>query len=231
MLNGVIVLLIQIHNLLSKAELDKIVSLLDGADWNSGHHSAGATAATQKANEEMDQSGENWQQINQLVVQKVYQHPQFQSAALPHRVSAAFVSRYTEGMRYKSHVDDPVMGSANGRYRSDIAVTVFLSDLQSYDGGELVIHTRFGPVTVKLPAGSAVVYPASSQHEVSEVTRGQRLACVLWAQSLVRDAHQREILTDLDDARRALKLSTPNAEVTGLVDQAYLNLVRMWSEV
>jgi len=224
-------LLTEIHNLLTKEDLENIFQLLDEANWNSGHHSAGTTAAAQKANEEMDQNSERWQQINQLVVQKLYQHPEFQSVALPHRVSAAFVSRYSEGMCYKTHVDDPVMGNANGRYRSDIAVTVFLSDHQSYDGGELVIHTRYGAVDVKLPAGSAVVYPASSRHEVTPVSRGQRLACVLWAQSLVRDAHQREILTDLDDARRALKLSTPNAEVTTLVDQAYLNLVRMWSEV
>ena len=224
-------MLTKINDLLTKEELTSIFRLLDTASWNSGRLSAGATAATQKANEEMNQDTENWQQINQLVVQKIYQHPQFQSAVLPHRVSAAFVSRYTKGMSYQAHVDDPVMGNANGRYRSDIAVTVFLSDSQSYDGGELVIHTRYGPVSVKLPAGCAVVYPASSRHEVTPVTRGQRLACVLWAQSMVRDADQREILTDLDDARRALKLSTPEAEVTSLVDQAYLNLVRMWSEV
>jgi len=224
-------LLTQINNLLTVEELDHIAGLVENAHWNSGQLSAGATAFAQKSNEEMKQDSENWQQINQLVVQKLYQHPEFQSAALPHRVSAAFVSKYTEGMSYKTHVDDPVMGNANGRYRSDIAVTVFLNDSSSYDGGELVIHTRYGPVNVKLAAGSAVLYPASSRHEVTPVTRGQRLACILWAQSLVRDAHQREILTDLDDARRALKLSTPHAEVTGLVDQAYLNLVRMWSEV
>jgi len=224
-------LLTEIHNLLTSDELDRISRLLDDASWHSGQQSAGVTAAAQKANQEMDQNSESWQQINRLVVQKLYQHPEFQSVALPNRVSAAFVSKYTEGMTYKSHVDDPVMGNASGRYRSDIAVTVFLSDRQSYDGGELVIHTRYGPVAVKLPAGCAVVYPASSRHEVTAVTRGQRLACVLWAQSLVRDAHQREILIDLDDARRALKISTPDAEVTGLVDQAYLNLVRMWAEV
>lgn len=224
-------MLTEIHQLLTRDELDNITRFLDGASWNEGQLSAGVTAAAQKNNEEMDQDSGSWQQINQLVVGKLYQHPQFQSVALPHRVSAAFVSRYTVGMSYKQHVDDPVMGQPGGRYRSDIAVTVFLSDRQSYDGGELLIHTRYGPVKVKLPAGSAVVYPACSLHEVTPVTRGQRLACVLWAQSLVRDAHQREILNDLDDARRALKISTPNAQVTGLVDQAYLNLVRMWSEV
>jgi len=134
-------------------------------------------------------------------------------------------------MAYKAHTDDPIMGSAQNRYRSDVAVTVFLNDENTYDGGDLVIHTQFGPISTKLPAGAAVVYPASSLHEVSEITRGTRLACVLWAQSLVRDPQQREILFDLDTARQALKLSTPKAEVTSRVDQAYLNLVRMWSEV
>ena len=134
-------------------------------------------------------------------------------------------------MKYQAHVDDPVMGTASGRYRSDVAVTVFLSDADSYQGGELRIHTRFGPVDVKLNAGSVVAYPASSLHEVTEITSGHRLACVLWAQSLVRSAEQREILSDLDEARQALHLSAKAAQVTGSVDRAYTNLLRMWSEV
>jgi len=224
-------LLTKISNVLSNEELTQIHKLLDGAVWKSGAQSAGSSAASQKANLELDQNTDNWQQINQLVVGRLYQHPDFQSAVLPHRVSAAFVSKYTEGMEYKAHTDDPIMGSVHSRYRSDVAVTVFLNDDSTYDGGELVIHTQFGPISTKLPAGSAVVYPASSLHEVSTITRGARLACVLWAQSMVRDPQQREILFDLDTARQALKLSTPKAEVTSRVDQAYLNLVRMWSEV
>lgn len=224
-------MLTEINNVLSGEELQTLHQLIATANWQPGTHSAGLSAAAQKTNEEMNQDTDNWKQINQLVLQRLYQHPDFQSAVLPHRLSAAFVSRYTEGMGYKAHIDDPVMGQSSGRYRSDVAVTVFLSDSTSYDGGELLIHTRFGPTSVKLPAGSAVAYPASSLHEVTTVTRGQRLACVLWAQSLVRDPQQREILADLDDARRALKLTTPKAEVTSKVDHAYLNLVRMWSEV
>ena len=221
----------KIANVLSDDELTHVQRLAGHASWKSGEQSAGTTAALQKNNVEMDQSTDNWQQINRLVVGRLYQHPEFQSAVLPHRVSAAFVSKYTEGMAYKAHTDDPIMGDAQNRYRSDVAITVFLSDNTTYDGGELIIQTQFGPVSTKLPAGSAVMYPASSLHEVSVVTRGERLACVLWAQSLVRDAQQREILFDLDTARQALKLSTPKAEVTTRVDQAYLNLVRMWSEV
>lgn len=224
-------MLTRIKNVLSAEELSQIASLVDSAQWRAGQHSAGDHAVQQKANEEMDQDCDSWKAINQLVVGRLYQRHDFQSAVLPSRVSAAFVSRYSTGMRYQPHVDDPVMGTATGRYRSDVAVTVFLSDAQSYDGGELCVHTRYGPVNVKLPAGSAVAYPASSLHEVTEVTRGERLACVLWAQSLVRSAEQREILSDLDDARQALHLSASSAQVTATVDRAYTNLLRLWAEV
>ena len=224
-------MLVQIENVLTTDELVRLHELIESAEWHSGQQSAGLSAAIQKNNQEMNQDCHQWQQINQLVVQRLYQNAEFQSTALPHSMSAAYVSRYTEGMGYKTHIDDPVMGGLSGRYRSDIAVTVFLSDPETYDGGELVIHTRFGPNRVKLPAGAAVAYPASSLHEVTTVNKGQRLACVLWAQSLIRDAHQREILADLDDARQALKLTTPKAQVTAKVDQAYMNLVRLWSEV
>jgi PKHD-type hydroxylase len=223
--------LTRIENVLSTDELGKITSLINSAQWRTGQHSAGEHAAQQKANEEMDQNCDSWKAINQLVVGRLYQHHEFQSAVLPSKVSAAFVSRYSSGMRYQPHVDDPVMGTANGRYRSDVAVTVFLSDAQCYDGGELCIHTRYGPVSIKLSAGSAVAYPASSLHEVTEVTRGERLACVLWAQSLVRSAEQREILSDLDDARQALHLSASSAQVTSTVDRAYTNLLRLWADV
>ncbi|MEM7260147.1 MAG: Fe2+-dependent dioxygenase [Pseudomonadota bacterium] len=224
-------MLTRIENILNRDDLQQIASLTATAQWQSGHHSAGAHASDAKINQEMHQGGDSWKAINQLVVSKLYQHPEFQRAALPSKVSAAFVSRYSSGMQYQPHVDDPVMGSAAGRYRSDVAITVFLSDKDSYTGGELRIHTRFGAVDVKLDAGSAVTYPASSLHEVTQITSGERLACVLWAQSLVRSAEQREILSDLDEARQALHMSAKAAQVTDSVDRAYTNLLRMWSEV
>lgn len=224
-------MLITIDNILTTAELDQCHRWVKAADWNSGSDSAGAHAVAGKSCEEMDQSCNSWAEINKLVVQRLYQHPQFQSCVLPSRLSAAFISRYNKGMGYGSHIDDPVMGSPGGQYRSDVAATVFLSEPQTCEGGELCIHTTFGPTEIKLNAGSAVVYPASSLHEVKTVTSGQRLACVLWAQSLVRDPQQREILATLDDARRTLQRATPNAQVTSNVDHAYMNLVRMWAEV
>ncbi len=134
-------------------------------------------------------------------------------------------------MHYGPHIDDPVMGPLQGRYRADVAVTVFLSAPSEYTGGELAINTQFGDQQVKLAAGSAVAYPASSLHQVLPVSSGERVVCALWVQSLVRDPAQREVLYELDQARNALKIATPAASVTTAVDRSYMNLLRMWSEV
>lgn len=221
----------EIRHVLTEEDLDEIKSLIANARWQSGAISAGTQASNVKANEEMDQQCNSWSVINQTVLAQLYQHPQFQSMVLPSKVSAAFISRCQPGMYYGKHIDDPIMGSPNARYRSDVAVTVFLSDPTSYDGGELCIQSHFGPVMVKLPAGSAVVYPASSLHEVTPVTKGERVVCALWAQSLIRDTAQRELLHDLDDARQALIQTTPNAQVTQQVDHVYANLLRLWAEI
>ncbi len=221
----------EITNLLSQADLESIRASLGNAIWQSGSQSAGAHARDKKSNEEMDQTCKSWIEINQRVVSKLYAHPVFQSMVLPAKVSAAFISRCQPGMFYGQHIDNPIMGNAKARYRSDVAVTVFLSEPDTYDGGELKIESRYGPVSVKLPAGHAVVYPASSLHEVTPVTRGQRIVCALWAQSMVRDVQQREILHDLNEARQALNQSTPQAMVTQQIDQVYANLLRLWADV
>ena len=134
-------------------------------------------------------------------------------------------------MPYGDHVDDPIMGGAAGLYRTDIAITIFLNDPGDYDGGELVIHTAFGENKMKLPAGDAVMYPASSRHRVAEVTRGERLAAGTRVQSLVRDPARRELLYGLNLAREKLLADAPQAEETAQVNAAYVNLVRMWSEL
>lgn len=223
--------MIEINNLLTAEELSAINGLLGSATWSSGSHSAGQAASKHKRNEEMDQSCEEWQKINALVVGKLYQHHEFKRAALPSKVSAAYISRYSNGMQYGAHIDNPIMGSPGAQYRSDLACTVFLSDPSTYDGGELSIRTPLGPVNVKLNAGCAVVYPASSIHEVLPVTAGERIVCALWAQSLIADVQKREILAELDDARMALQQTLPEAKVTQSVDHAYSNLLRLWANV
>ena len=133
-------------------------------------------------------------------------------------------------MSYGDHVDDPVMGQGE-LYRSDLSVTVFLSDPGDYDGGELVIETAFGEQRVKLAAGDAVLYPSSSVHRVAEVTRGERLVAVSWIQSLVRDPDKRALLHELNQARETLLRKQPDAAETRQVNHSYINLVRMWSEI
>jgi len=223
--------MITIDNLLNSDDLSTIQQALTEASWVSGEHSAGEHARTRKHNEEMNQSCTSWSTINQLVASKLYAHPEFQNIAVPSKLSAAFVSKCLPGMYYGTHTDDPVMGTPSGRYRCDVAITVFISAPEYYQGGELTIHTNFGSNAVTARAGSAVVYPASSRHEVSPVTSGERIVCVLWAQSLIRDPARREILADLNNARQALRLTAPEADVTQSVDHAYMNLVRMWAEV
>ncbi len=128
-----------------------------------------------KHNQEVDRHAHELEQLNNLVMGKLVQHPVYRSAALPLRVAAPYYARYTPGMRYGDHVDDPVMGADGTLYRSDVSITVFISDPAEYDGGELEVNTAFGEQQVKLPAGDAVMYPSSSLHRVAEVTRGERL--------------------------------------------------------
>jgi PKHD-type hydroxylase len=133
-------------------------------------------------------------------------------------------------MSYGEHVDDPVMGEG-ALYRSDVSVTIFLNDPAEYDGGELIITTAFGEQPVKLAAGDAVLYPSSSVHRVAEITRGERLVAVSWIQSMVRNPEQRALLHELNQARETLLSEQPDSEETRRVNQSYINLVRMWSEV
>lgn len=222
-------MILEIPKVLSHEQLDGIAKILAGATFVDGKLSAGSRAGGVKNNQELDAKHASTGELNEIVMGNLFRHPVFQSAVLPSRLSAAFFARYTQGMAYGDHIDDPIMGVAN-RYRSDVAITVFLTDPDSYEGGELEVRTPFGKQSVRLAAGNAFVYPASSVHRVCEVSRGERLVAVAWAQSLVRDAAKRELLYDLDVARQSLIRVTPKAEVTEKVDTVYANLLRMWAE-
>ncbi|MES9848152.1 MAG: Fe2+-dependent dioxygenase, partial [Candidatus Thiodiazotropha sp.] len=128
-------------------------------------------------------------------------------------------------------VDDPLRWLSGQRVRSDVSMTIFLREPETYEGGELVVRTTFGEKRVKSPAGSAVIYPSSSLHHVAEVTKGERLVALAWIQSYVRDPAKRELLYELDQAREHLLATAPDTESTGLVDKSYANLLRMWGDV
>jgi PKHD-type hydroxylase len=223
-------MLLTIPQVLDQDHLVQVRKILGEATFVAGRLSAGKAAQRVKHNLEADPHSAEVDTLNRIVVGQLYQHPVFRSAALPYRVSGAFFARYTQGMHYGNHVDDAVMGEGN-RYRSDISITLFLTGPESYEGGELIIHTSAGENKIKLPAGDAVIYPSYSLHRIAEVTSGERLVAVAWAQSLVRDPLKRQVLYDLDLVRQTLRNVTPEAEITARADVAYMNLMRLWAEV
>lgn len=224
-------MLLVIPKVLSATQLQQVQSLLENGHFVDGRLSAGTSAKRVKNNEELHANASHMERLNRLVMGPLVQNPTFQAAAMPCRVATPYYARYTAGMSYGDHVDDPVMGPPGGQYRSDVSTTVFLNEPEDYQGGELVIRTSFGEQRVKLPAGDAVVYPSSSLHHITEVTAGQRLVAVTWTQSMLRDPQQRELLFQLYQAREKLLKSQPDAEETTRIDHVYVNLVRMWSEV
>ncbi len=224
-------MLLLIPRVLKADELALTRSWLAGARFVDGRLSAGAAARRAKNNEEMDPAAQDLERLNRVVMGGLARHPVYRAGALPLHVAAPLYARYRPGMTYGDHLDDPIMGADGVKYRSDIALTIFLNPPEEYDGGELVIRTSAGEQVVKLAAGDAVLYPAGSIHHVSPVTRGERLVAVTWVQSLVRDAARRELLYGLNAAREKLLREAPEAAETAQVNAAYLNLIRMWSDL
>lgn len=196
-----------------------------------GKASAGAAARRVKRNEEAERGAAELGRLDEMLMGNLARHPAYRGGALPLHAATPLYIRYAPGMEYGDHLDDPIMGTDGVLYRSDVAVTVFLSAPEAYDGGELVIRGAQGEQRIKLPAGDAVLYPAGTIHHVAPVTRGERLVAVTWVQSVTRDPSRRELLYGLNLAREKLLLRAPEAEETAQVNAAYLNLIRMWSDL
>jgi len=223
-------MLTHLKGVLDRQQLETVHTLVTAGNFTDGSRSAGMAARRVKQNEELSLDPPHMTELNNLVMGNLVRHPVYRSAAMPLKVAAPYYAHYSQGMSYGEHVDDPVMGEGD-LYRSDLSVTIFLNDPQEYDGGELVIRTAFGEQRVKLPAGDAVLYPSSSTHHVAKVTRGERLVAVSWIQSLIRNPDKRALLHDLNQAREELLRDNPDADATRQVNQSYINLVRMWSEI
>ncbi|HEY5635446.1 MAG TPA: Fe2+-dependent dioxygenase [Burkholderiales bacterium] len=224
-------MLLAIPGVLMPDEIQLVGELLRDARLVDGRLSAGAAARRVKHNQELQVPEADLERLNRVVMGALMRHPAYRAGALPRHVASPSYVRYETGMAYGPHLDDPIMGVGAAIYRSDVAVTVFLTPPQAYDGGELSVRTAFGVQSVKLEAGDAVLYPAGSLHHVAPVTRGERLVAVTWVQSLVRDAAQRELLFGLNAAREALLKKAPDSGETAQVNAAYMNLMRMWSEL
>ncbi|HEB82374.1 MAG TPA: Fe2+-dependent dioxygenase [Gammaproteobacteria bacterium] len=224
-------MLVTIPEVLDKEEVRMVQELMETATFREGAETAGSEARRVKNNHEMFISEIETQRLNNLVMGKLVRNPDYIAAAFAARIAAPIYAKYTPGMYYGNHVDDPVMGPPGQRYRSDISITIFLNDPEDYEGGELVITTTFGEQKIKLAAGDAVLYPSSSTHRVAEVTKGERIVAVTWLQSTVREPAKREILYNLAKAREGLIESAPGSAELELLSNSYVNLVRMWTEI
>ena len=215
-----------IANVLSRADLTIVRNALKRARFVDGRATAGFAARLVKNNQQVDAADHSIEAIRKLVTERIAKNELFKLAVRPKTLSPLMFARYERGKNYGSHVDDPLM---NGM-RTDVSFTLFLSDPKTYSGGELVIESAAGEDSVKLPAGAMVIYPTTALHRVAKVTKGQRLVCVGWARSLIRDAAQRELLFDLDTARRRMFARGGKSADYDLVSKSLANLMRMWVE-
>jgi PKHD-type hydroxylase len=229
-------MLICVPNVLTKADVAEFRRIMDASSWEDGRSTAGAASAMVKRNEQLPPDSEVARQLGNRIMSALTASPRFISAAIPQKIFPPLFNRYaaSDGHHFGLHVDNAVRGDrlTGLRIRTDLSVTLFLSEPDEYDGGELVIEDLYGSHEIKLPAGDLVLYPASSLHLVTPVTRGTRVASFFWLQSMVRDAHARSLIFDLDTAIQALveRLGRDDPETVKLTG-IYHNLIRHWAEV
>lgn len=226
-------MMLVIPDILSPDELARLRATLDAAEWVDGNVTSGAQSALAKVNEQIPEGSDAHREAGRIVMDALSRSPQFVAAALPLKLFPPLFNRYGPGQSFGNHVDNAVriQRGSDFRIRSDLSATLFLADPDSYDGGELVIDGLFGAQGVKLPAGHLVLYPSSSVHRVTPVTRGVRVASFMWMQSMVRGDGERRILFDLDRAvqRLAGQLGQGDESVVDLT-AVYHNLLRQWAD-
>lgn len=228
-------MLLHIPRILGAQELSQARRLLQRAAWVNGRSTSGEQAALAKNNEQLAEASEENRALQQLVLAGLERSPEFFAATLPKQISPPLANRYSGAHNtFGNHVDSAVRFLRNGagRVRTDISCTLFLSSPEDYEGGELVVEDTFGNQRVKLAAGDAVVYPGTSVHRVEPVTRGARLACFFWVQSMVRSDEQRRLLYDMDLHLRQLRtrIGDEDPAVIGLT-ATYHNLLRQWIDL
>jgi PKHD-type hydroxylase len=227
-------MMIQIPAVLTVAQVAEVRRLVEAAEWIDGNATSGPQAALAKRNRQLREDSAAGKRAGEIVLDALGSNALFMAAALPAKVWPPLFNRYGGGEQFGVHVDNAVRLKRGGveRLRSDLSATLFLSDPESYEGGELTVEDTYGAHAVKLAAGDLILYPASSLHHVTPVTRGERLASFFWVQSMIRDDAQRRVLFDLDVAvqRLAGELGQAHASVVALTG-TYHNLLRMWAEV
>ncbi|WP_329741671.1 Fe2+-dependent dioxygenase [Dyella sp. A6] len=223
-------MIICVPNVLSAQELATIGGELERASFVDGSTTAGWSAREVKRNQQLDFSSADHTRLATMVREAFMRNAMLQAATLPSNLTQVLFNRYASGMHYGPHVDAAVMGPMENAVRTDIAITIFLSDPKSYSGGELTVLSNGLGYEFKLEAGSAIAYPANTLHHVKPVTHGARNAAIIWVQSQVRDPAKREILWDLANAKHQVFTREGKSPTFDAVSKSHANLMRMWAE-
>ena len=226
-------MLLQVPDVLSAAQVADCRKTLEAAEWVDGRITAGHQSARAKDNLQLSEGLDEAKKLGEIVVAALENSPLFMSAALPLKVFPPLFNRYQDGQSFGNHVDNAIrqVPGTPHRVRTDLSATLFFSNPDEYEGGELVVEDTYGVHSVKLPAGHLILYPATSLHHVRPVTRGVRLASFFWIQSMVRDDGERTLLFDLDVAIQRLMDDVPEHRSVVELTSLYHNLLRRWADV
>ncbi|WP_299595767.1 Fe2+-dependent dioxygenase [uncultured Microbulbifer sp.] len=224
-------MLLEVPEILSPQQAAEMKAALLQAEWVDGRVTAGHQSAQAKQNRQLPENSPLAREFGELILKALPASGLFMSAALPQRVFPPLFNRYESGEHFNNHVDNAIRRlPTGGQIRTDLSCTLFLSEPDEYDGGELLIDDTYGAHRVKAPAGSLVLYPSTSLHRVTPVTRGSRVSSFFWIQSLVRDDGQRTLLFDLDMSINRLRQEVGDHEAIVAQTGVYHNLLRRWSE-
>jgi PKHD-type hydroxylase len=227
-------MMLHIPEVLTKTQVAELRAAVDAADWIDGNATSGTQSALAKRNEQLPEGSAAARFAGEMILDALSHSPLFVTAALPQTVFPPLFNRYGGGQTFATHIDNSIRQSRDGsvRIRSDLSATLFLTEPEDYDGGELLVEDTYGVHEVKLPAGDLILYPASSLHQVTPVTRGARTSSFFWIQSMIRDDARRALLFQMDIAiqQLSLKVGAGAPELVSLTG-TYHNLLRMWAEV
>ncbi len=226
-------MLLQLPDVLSPQQVSHCRSLLNDAQWVDGKVTAGYQSAKAKNNTQLLESDPVAQEVCSVILSALDKDPLFISAALPLKIFPPLFNRYEGGQAFGTHIDNAIrqIKGTQHRIRTDLSATLFFSEPDEYEGGELVIEDTYGVQKIKLPAGHMILYPASSLHHVTPVTKGARVCSFFWMQSMVRDDSKRALLFDMDVAIQKLNINLPDNPSAIQLTGIYHNLLRMWADI
>ena len=226
-------MVLHIPNVLNKEQLIKCREILNKADWIDGKLTAGSQAINVKSNLQLSENSEELKILRNIITQALRTNPLFISAALPNHIISPFVNRYENGGAYGNHVDNSILYDTivEKNFRTDVSCSLFFTDPEEYEGGEMVIEDTFGTHEIKLPAGDLILYPSTSLHRVEPVTSGVRMVSFMWTQSMIRSAWKRTVLFELDNTIQSLRLKYGETQEAVNLSIHYHKLIQEWAEI